>query len=70
MRTPIGRISRGSLILLLLIAAAIVIGLIIPGTAGTVIQVAGWIALAILLILEIGVRTTPTDNYDGDDRRS
>ena len=70
MRTPIGRVRRGSLVLLLLIAATIVTGLILPGHTGTIVQVAGWIALAILIILEVGIRstTTPTD-WNGNDRR-
>ena len=69
MRTPFGRISRGSLILILAIAATIVTGMLLPGKAGTIVQVAGWIALAIFLILEIGIRTTPSDRHYGNDRR-
>ena len=70
MRTPFGRVSRGSLVLILAIAATIVTGMLLPGEAGTIVQVAGWIALAVFLILEIGIRTTPTpDNFEGDDRR-
>lgn len=70
MRTPLGRISRGSVALVLAIALTIVTGMVLPGKVGTIVQVAGWIALAIFLILEIGIRTTPTpDNFEGDDRR-
>lgn len=70
MRTLVGRISRGSLVLILGIAATIVTGMLLPGKAGTIVQAAGWIALAVFLILEIGIRTTPTpDNFEGDDRR-
>jgi hypothetical protein len=70
LRTSIGRIRRGSLALILVIAATIVTGMLLPGHTGTVVEVAGWIALAIFLILEIGIRTTPTpSNFEGDDRR-
>jgi hypothetical protein len=70
LRTRLGRFSRKGLILVLAIAATIVIGMILPGHTGTVVEVAGWIALAIFLILEIGIRTTPTPNdFRGNDRR-
>lgn len=70
MRTPLGRISRGSIALVLAIAVTIVTGMVLPGKIGIIVQVAGWIALAIFLILEIGIRTTPTpNNFNGDDRR-
>jgi hypothetical protein len=70
LRTRFGRISRGSLTLILAIAATIVTGMLLPGKAGTIVEVAGWIALAIFLILEIGIRTTPTpNNFNGNDRR-
>lgn len=70
MKTPYGRVSRKALILIVSIAASIIAGILIPGHTGAVLQVAGWIALAIFLILEIGIRTTPTpNNFNGDDRR-
>jgi len=70
LRTPLGRISRGSIALVLAIAVTIVTGMVLPGKIGIIVQVAGWIALAIFLILEIGIRTTPTpNNFNGDDRR-
>ena len=70
MRTPIGRVARGSLVLLLIIVAAIVTGLILPGRIGTIVQVVGWVALAILIILEVGIRSTSTPtSWNGNDRR-
>jgi hypothetical protein len=69
MSTPIGKISRRSLALLFAIVAIIVIGLLLPGRTGTIIQVAGWLAFAILLILEIGIRTTPQSGRDSNNRR-
>jgi hypothetical protein len=69
MRTPIGRISRVSLLLMLVVVATIVTGMLVPGRTGTVIQVVGWIALAVGVTFEIGIRTTPIGNYRGDDRR-
>ncbi len=70
MRTPIGKVGRGSLALLLVIVATIVTGLILPGRTGTVVEVAGWIALAVLIILEVGIRSTSTPaNWNGNDRR-
>jgi hypothetical protein len=69
LRTPLGRISRGSIALVLAIAVTIVAGMLLPGKIGTIIQVAGWIVLAIFLILEIGIRTTPSDGHYGNDRR-
>jgi len=70
LRTPIGKVACGSLVLLLLIIAAIITGLILPGRTGTIVQVVGWVALAILIILEVGIRSTSTPtNWNGDDRR-
>lgn len=69
MRTPIGRFSRIAVFLILLVVATIVTGLIVPGRTGTIIQVVGWIALAVGIILEVGIRSTPPGEYDGDDRR-
>jgi hypothetical protein len=68
-RTPIGRIRRISLLLVLTVLGTIATGMLVPGHAGTVIQVVGWIALAIGLILEVGIRTTPVGKHDGNDRR-
>lgn len=70
MRTPIGKVGRGSLVLLLVIVATIVTGLILPGRTGTVVEVAGWIVLAVLIVLEVGIRSTSTPaNRNGNDRR-
>jgi len=44
--------------------------MLLTGHTGTVVEVADWIALAIFLILGVGIRTTPTPNDSrGDDRR-
>lgn len=71
MRTPIGRFSRFSLILVLVVAGTIVAGMIVPGRTGTIIQAAGWIALALCIIsVAVGVlRSRLPREYDGDDRR-
>lgn len=58
-----------SLFLVLIVVGTIVTGMLVPGRTGTVIQVVGWIALAIGVIFEVGIRTTPIGNYKGDDRR-
>jgi len=67
--TPFGKISWVSIALLLAIVATIVTGMLLPGRTGTIVQVAGWVALSILVILEVGIRSTPPGDYDGDDRR-
>jgi hypothetical protein len=69
MRTPFGRISWVSVVLVLLVVATIVTGMIVPGRTGTIIQVVGWIALVVVVLLEIGVRTTPIGYFDNNDRR-
>jgi len=69
MRTPIGKISWVSLLLVLIVVATIVTGMLVPGRTGTIIQVVGWLAFAGGVIFEIGLRTTPIGNYHGDDRR-
>jgi hypothetical protein len=69
-RTPFGKVNKISLALLALIVAAIVAGLLIPGTAGTVIEVSAWLAVVVIVLLEIGERTTPfLGNRYGDERR-
>jgi hypothetical protein len=68
LRTPFGRIARGSITLILAIVATIAIGMLLPGKAGTIVEVAGWIVLAVFLILEIGLRWTPSGNHYGNDR--
>jgi hypothetical protein len=69
MRTPFGKISWVSVVLVLLIVATIVTGMIVPGRTGTIIQVVGWIALVVVVLLEIGSRTTPIGYFDNNDRR-
>lgn len=69
MRTPIGKISKLSLLLLALVVGAIVAGLLVPGNAGTVIQVVGWIGLVVIVIMEVGFLIVPKHDYKGDDRR-
>jgi hypothetical protein len=65
----LGRINRISLFLVLIVVATIVTGMLVPGRTGTVIQVVGWVALAVGIIFEVGLRTTPLGNYDGNDRQ-
>jgi membrane-bound ClpP family serine protease len=69
MPTPFGKISWISVVLVLLVVATIVTGMIVPGRTGTIIQVVGWVAFVIGVILEVGIRTTPIGDYKGDDRR-
>ena len=69
MKTPFGKISLPSVLLLLAIAAAIVVGLLLPGRTGVIVQVVGWIAFAVVVIFEVGIRSTRIGNYDGNDRR-
>jgi hypothetical protein len=69
MRTRIGRVSLLSIVLGLVIAGVIVTGLIVPGRTGTLIETGGWIALAVCIIFEVGLRSTPIGKYDGNDRR-
>lgn len=69
MRTPFGKISWVSVLLVLLVVATIVTGMIVPGRTGTIIQVVGWIGVVIVGLLEVGVRTTPIGNLENNDRR-
>lgn len=69
MRTPFGRVSWLSVLLILAIAATIAAGLVVPGRTGNLIEVGGWFALAVVVILEIGIRRLPIDDFKGDDRR-
>lgn len=69
MRSPFGKISRRALVLLFLIAATIIVGMLLPGRTGVIVQVVGWVAFAILVILEVGIRSLPPDDFDGNDRR-
>ncbi len=69
MRSPFGKISKRGLFLLLAIIAAIVMGMLLPGRTGVIVQVVGWVAFAILVLLEVGIRSVPPDDFDGNDRR-
>ena len=69
MRSPFGKISWRGVVLLLAIAATIVTGMLLPGRTGVIVQVVGWVAFAILVILEVGIRSIPPDDFDGNDRR-
>jgi len=55
--------------MLLAIAATIVVGMLLPGRAGAIVQVVGWVAFAVVVILEVGIRSLPPDDFDGNDRR-
>jgi hypothetical protein len=69
MRTPFGRVSKPSVILLAVLLLAVVAGLVTPGGTGDTIEIAAWVAIVVLLLLEVGVRTTPqVGNYYGDER--
>ncbi len=54
--------------LLALFATGIVVGLIVPDGTGTTIEACSWAALAISIILQVGIRSTPTDDTRGEDR--
>lgn len=69
MRTRFGRVSKPSLFLLGVLFLAVAAGLVTPGGTGEAIEIGAWVAIVILLLLEIGVRTTPeVGNYYGDER--
>jgi hypothetical protein len=68
-RTPIGKFSWVSVLLVAIVVGTIVTGMLVPGRTGTVIQVVGWIALAVGVIFEVGIRTTPIGDHRGNDRR-
>jgi hypothetical protein len=53
-RTPIGRISWPSVVLVLVVVAVIVTGLIVPGRTGDLIAAGGLFAFAGIVIFEIG----------------
>jgi phage-related holin len=69
MRTPFGKIRWASVLLVLLVVATIVTGMIVPGRTGTIIQVVGWVGVVIVVLLEVGARTTPIGYFDNNDRR-
>ncbi|HEY2717118.1 MAG TPA: hypothetical protein VGI73_12935 [Solirubrobacterales bacterium] len=62
--------NKLSLLVLTILVAAIAAGLIVPGRTGTLIEVGAWIGVAVLVLLEVGLRTTPLlGNRYGDERR-
>jgi hypothetical protein len=67
--TPLGRVSPISIVVVLALLGAVAAGLIVPGRTGTVIEIAAWFAIAIVVALEIGLRTLPPGDHDGNDRR-
>jgi hypothetical protein len=69
MRTRFGRVSKPSIALLVVLFLAVVAGLVTPGGKGEAIEIGAWVAIVILLLLEVRVRTTPLfGNYYGDER--
>jgi hypothetical protein len=68
MRSRLRRVSRLTLFLALVVLALIVAGTLIPGSTGTTLQTAGWIALALLIIAKVGLRMTPMGNRYPNDR--
>jgi hypothetical protein len=67
-RTPFGKVSWLSILVVLAILGAIVAGLIVPGRTGTIIEVVAWFAVGVAVFLEIGLRTTPPGEHKGNDR--
>ena len=69
MRTPFGTVSKPSLGLLGILLLAVVAGLFTPGGMGDVMEIGAWVAIVVLVLIEVGVRTTPQfGNYYGDER--
>lgn len=68
-RTPIGRVHWLSIVVVLALIGAVAAGLIVPGRTGDWIEVGAWIAIAIVVFLEVGLRTLPPGDHDGNDRR-
>lgn|GEM_PF-4045511 len=54
MRTPIGKISWPSVVLVGVVLAVIVTGLLLPGRTGDLIAAGGLIAFAGIVIFELG----------------
>ena len=70
MNTPLGRVSRISLLLVALVVALIGAGLLVPGGTGATIEAVGWAVLGVGIVLEVGVRTTPLlGRHDEGSRR-
>ncbi|HYC80295.1 MAG TPA: hypothetical protein VEB65_00835 [Solirubrobacterales bacterium] len=68
-RTPIGKVSWISIVVVLALLGAVVAGLIVPGRTGEIIEVVAWFAVAVVVALEIGLRMLPIGDHDGNDRR-
>jgi hypothetical protein len=54
MPTPFGKNSWPSVVLILVVAAVIVTGLIVPGRTGDLIAAGGLFAFAAIVIMEVG----------------
>lgn len=57
MRTPIGRISWVSVVLVVLVFATIAAGFIVPGRTGAIILVVGLVALGAGVYFEVALGT-------------
>jgi hypothetical protein len=69
MRTPFGKVSWISVVIIVALAGAVAAGLIVPGRTGEWIEIGAWFAIAIVVALEIGLRTLPPGDHEGNDRR-
>ncbi|HEV2858911.1 MAG TPA: hypothetical protein VGW80_10965 [Solirubrobacterales bacterium] len=54
MPTPFGKISWPSVVLIVVVAAVIATGLIVPGRTGDLIATGGLFAFAVIVIVEVG----------------
>jgi len=54
LRTPFGKISWSSVVLVVVVLAVIVTGLIVPGRTGDLIAAGGLITFAGIVIFEVG----------------
>ncbi len=68
MNTPLGRINRFPVFFTIGAVVVIVIGLIIPGHAGDVVEGIAWAIVAVAIIYRFGIRTTPR-GYKGEGPR-
>jgi hypothetical protein len=57
MRTPFGKVSLASLLLVFAILGAMIAGLIVPGNTGTTIEVVAWFAFFAVVLIEVGPGT-------------
>jgi hypothetical protein len=62
MRSRIGKVSKGQLVLLALVAVTVASGMLVGGNVGYWMQIAGWGVLAVAIILKVGiVNSSSTD---------